>query len=182
MTVNWDRIRGGAGVLFVVSWVLFWLDGMAFAIVAFFIGGTFLHGEVGNGKYFLAFGDSHDRHPLTQVSEQVYNYSVYHHLSMVPLVAVAGMSIVVFMIASNVSRERHRLEVRVTSGGIALNGQPVSIAGAVDALREANSMARCGHVINDYEASEAPRHAVAFQLELVRHKILLEQEPPRWKR
>jgi hypothetical protein len=183
--MKWERIRDVAGVLTAVFLPLWWLDFVAYFIVSLFIGGNYFYGRVEGGEYFLALGANHDTHPLTQVSEQVYYDSVFHHWSVVALAFVFGSSMLAWVIARSVCRSRQRLEVRVTARGITLNEQSVSVDSAVEALREAMAVDADRRprirVENDYEASEAPQHAVAFQLALVRNDLLLEQEPPHGK-
>jgi hypothetical protein len=65
------------------------LNFLAFVIVAVVMGGDALNGKASNGHYFLG---SHGR--LTEVSREVYVYSVCHACS-----AVAGL-IVTFVLAA----------------------------------------------------------------------------------
>jgi hypothetical protein len=180
----WERLRDGAGLLTAVFLPLWWLDFVAYIAVSQFVGGTYFYGHAAGGEYFLAHGASHDTHPLTQVSEQVYYYSVYHHWSIIALAWIFGPAFLVWGVAGAVCRRWLRpLRVLVTPQGIALNGKPASIEEVVAALREVMRIQPDRRpeirIQNDYEASDAPRHAVAFQLELIDHGLLVVQEPPR---
>jgi hypothetical protein len=184
--MKWDRIRDVAGLVSAVFLPLWWLNFLAFFIVGLFIGGNYFYGRAEGGEYFLALGANHDTHPLTQVSEQVYYYSLYHHWSIIALACIFGPAFLVWVIAGSVCRGRQRpREVRITTSGITLDGQPVSIDRVVEVLRAARTVDPESRprfrVTNDYDARDAPPHAVAFQLALIDRNLLVEQEPPRGK-
>ena len=64
-----------------------------------------------------------------------------------------------------------------------LDGEPVSVDRVIESLRRTMTIDSdiCPEIRikKDYEANEAPKHAVAFQLALKRHNLLLIQEPAR---
>jgi hypothetical protein len=184
--MTWERIHKTAGLLTAVFLPLWWLNFVVYFFVSLCIGGNYFYGRVEGDQYFLALGGNHQRHPLTQVSKEVYSYSVYHHGSIIALAFIFGPAMVVWVIAGSICRRREQpREIRITPSGIMLDGEAVSITSVVEMLQAA---ARCDRdhrpkicVKNDYEAQDAPAHAVAFQLALIEHNLLVEQEPPRGK-
>ena len=184
--MKWDRIRDVAGLLTAVFLPLWWLDFIAYFIVSLFIGGNYFYGRAEGGEYFLALGGNHVTHPLTQVSEQVYYYSVYHHWSIIGLACVFGPAMLIWVVAGSVCRSRRPLlEVRITAAGIALDGQPVTVERVVEVLRETMAVDADTRpeirIKNEYEPQGAPQHAVAFQAALLHYNLVLMQEPPHGK-
>lgn len=184
--MTWERTRDIAGAVWAIFLPLWFLNFVAFIIVSFFVGGAFFYGDVQDGQYFLAFRGNHQISPLQPVSKEVYYYSVYHWYSITALAFIFGPAFLVWALAGSICRSRMKaVEVRVTPAGIDLDGQPVSVAAAVEGLKEALKIDRDRRprvkINNDYEASKAPDHAVALQMALREQGVLVEQTLPRGK-